>query len=146
MTTARDVAQYILNVTDGPMSTMKLQKLTFYSQALHCAAGFGPIFNEEIEAWRMGPVCRDLYYAHKGQFSVTTIEGGRAGELTDTHKKSVEAVLKAYGGLTGKQLSDMTHDEDPWKSAFDGDDAFPNTVITPETLALYYGKKWGAPA
>lgn len=146
MTTVRDVAQYILNVTGGPMSTMKLQKLTYYSQALHCAAGLGPMFSEGIEAWRMGPVCRDLYNAHKGKYSVTSISRGNAGQLTSEQKRCVESVLKAYGGLTGKQLSDMTHAEDPWISAFDGDDEYPNTEITPETLASYYGKKWGAPA
>lgn len=144
MTTARDVAQYILNVSDGPMSTMKLQKLTFYSQALHCAAGLGAMFEEPFEAWRMGPVCRDLYYAHKGSYSVTAIERGNAGALTPAQKKCVESVLKAFGGLSGKQLSDMTHSEDPWIDAFDGDDAYPNKEISPEVLRDYYGKKWGA--
>lgn len=146
MTTARDVAQYILNVTGGPMSTMKLQKLTFYSQALHCAALEKPIFLDPIEAWRMGPVCRDLYNAHKGKYSVTSIPEGNAGALTEVHKKCVDAVLKAFGGLTGKQLSDLTHEEDPWIDAFDGDDAFPNTQITPAALASYYSKKWNSPA
>lgn len=143
MTTVRDVAQYILNLMAEPVSTMKLQKLSFYSQALHCAVTKQPMFEEPFEAWRMGPVCRDLYTAHKGKYSVTSIDGGKAGDLSEFDKKCVNAVLKKFGGLSGKQLSDLTHSEDPWLDAFDGDDAYPNGEISPEILRDFYGRKWG---
>ena len=51
-----DVAKYILQRT-GKISTWKLQKLCYYSQAWTLAWTGKPLFEEEFEAWRNGPVC-----------------------------------------------------------------------------------------
>ena len=50
-----DVATYILERT-GTVTTMKLQKLAFYSQAQHLAQYGSSLFPEDFEAWRGGPV------------------------------------------------------------------------------------------
>ena len=44
-----DVAAYILECL-GSVSTMKLQKLTFYSQAYYLVEHGTPLFPEEFEA------------------------------------------------------------------------------------------------
>ena len=48
-----DVAKYILNSVGGDISTMKLQKLCYYSQAWSLAWG-ETLFNEDFEAWSNG--------------------------------------------------------------------------------------------
>ena len=48
-----DVATYILERTDT-ITTMKLQKLAFYSQALHLVINGTPLFPEDFHAWRGG--------------------------------------------------------------------------------------------
>ena len=55
-----DVAKYILE-KQGSMTTMKLQKLVYYSQAWSIVWDEKPIFAERIEAWASGPVVRELW-------------------------------------------------------------------------------------
>ncbi|MDB9308928.1 DUF4065 domain-containing protein [Aphanizomenon sp. CS-733/32] len=40
---------------------MKSQKLLYYAQSLHLAMYDEPLFPEEIQAWRYGPVCPPAY-------------------------------------------------------------------------------------
>src|SRR5680860_208464 len=75
MASVLDVAEYILKET-GSMTTMKLQKLVYYSQAWSLVWDEKPLFGEPIEAWANGPVVRALYEAHRGRFQVDTIENG----------------------------------------------------------------------
>lgn len=63
------LAEYILE-RQGPMSSMKLQKLCYYSQAWHLAWDGEPMFPNEIHAWANGPVIPDLYELHKGTFTL----------------------------------------------------------------------------
>jgi uncharacterized phage-associated protein len=42
---------------EAEMTNMKVQKLLYYSQSLHLALYDEPLFEEEIQAWRYGPVC-----------------------------------------------------------------------------------------
>ena len=65
MATVFDVAQYILGklAADNalPVTTWKLQKLVYYSQAWSVVWDDAPLFNDRIEAWANGPVCPVLY-------------------------------------------------------------------------------------
>lgn len=110
-----DVAEYILEKI-GQTTTMKLQKLCYYSQGWSLAWDEVPLFPNEIEAWANGPVVRDLYRAHKGRFKVKSL-GGRSRRLSRTEKETIDAVLDAYGSLSGQQLSELSHSERPWLEA-----------------------------
>ncbi len=134
MPTARDVAQYILNQR-GPLTTMKLQKLVYYSQAWSVVWDDDVIFNEPIEAWKNGPVVRDLWEATRGSFRVSVAPGGVAANLTDEQRATVDQVLDFYGDRDAQWLSDLTHMEDPWRNAYA---LGQNTEITPEALSEYY--------
>lgn len=114
-----DVAAYILD-KQGSMTTMKLQKLCYYSQGWSLAWDEVPLYKDNIEAWANGPVTRNLYRAHRGLFRVDTIPGGRPNELDDDERETIDAVLLAYGELSGQQLSELTHRERPWVSARGG--------------------------
>lgn len=118
MASAHDVAKYIL-AKRGSMSTWKLQKLVYYSQAWHLVWRDDPLFTERIEAWANGPVVRALYDRHRGRFSVEDWDGNAAA-LSDGERKTVDAVLSSYGDLTGRQLSFLTHSEVPWREARGG--------------------------
>ena len=73
MATVFDVAKYILEKS-GEMSTMKLQKLCYYSQAWSLVWDDSPIFMEDFQAWANGPVCPSLFRFSQGQFSVKPSE------------------------------------------------------------------------
>ena len=116
MANAHDVAAYILE-RQGEMTTMKLQKLVYYSQAWSLVWDEEPLFPEPIEAWANGPVVRDLYERHRGKFKVRTWRGGDPRKLTATQKETIDAVLGFYGDKSSQWLSDLTHNEDPWRLA-----------------------------
>lgn len=110
-----DVAQYILD-TLGRLTTWKLQKLCYYSQAWSLAWDGEPLFKERIEAWANGPVIPALYEKHRGNFYITNI-GGDPEKLNKTQRETIDAVLEAYGSKPSSWLSASTHCEPPWKDA-----------------------------
>ncbi len=140
MATVFDVAAYILEQR-GVVTTWKLQKLVYYSQAWSLVWDEKPLFEEEFEAWANGPVCRDLYDYHKGLFEVKHVSIGNASALSDDQKETINIVLKFYGHKAPQWLSDLTHLEDPWKEARRGLDPGQRgaAVISKESMALYYG-------
>lgn len=137
-----DVAKYVLEQV-GTMTTMKLQKLCYYSQAWTLVWEERTLFSNRIEAWANGPVSRDLYNEHRGMFDISAerLSVGDSSALSRRQKHDIDKVLKFYGSLTGYQLSELTHHEDPWKNAR-GDlpsGARCEEEITTAAMAEYYG-------
>jgi uncharacterized phage-associated protein len=139
---AHDVAAYILYKQEGSMSTWKLQKLAYYAQAWHSVWEGEALFSEPIEAWANGPVVRALYDKHRGKFTVTSWQWGKRGNLTQKQRESIDAVLSFYGDKSGHWLSELTHQEDPWRNARQGLGANERgrKRITLGSLNEYYGK------
>lgn len=134
-----DVAAYILREC-GSMSTMKLQKLVYYCQAWHLAWDEVPLFPEPIEAWANGPVVYKLFQEHRGRFSVDRWPSGDPSRLTGSERDTIDTVIEDYGKLTGRQLSHLTHNEEPWRQAR-GDlapTAWSRNVISTEALRDYF--------
>lgn len=143
MATVFDVADYILN-KKGSMTTMKLQKLCYYSQAWSLAWDEEPLFKEEFEAWANGPVCRELFDAHKGKFRLKKSffsKLGNASNLTETQKATVNAVLDYYGDWEPQELSGLTHREKPWLDARKNVPFGENCeeIIQKEAMQQFYG-------
>lgn len=140
MSTVDDVAAYILRER-GSMTTWKLQKLVYYSQAWHLVWDETPLFADRIEAWANGPVVRALYDRHRGQFSVSGWRWGDPSTLSVDERETIDAVLHSYGDLSGRQLSHLTHEEDPWRLA--RGDLGPTTAssveISQESMLAFYG-------
>ena len=139
MATVFDVAAYILK-KKGPVTTWKLQKLVYYSQAWSLVWEDEPLFSEPIQAWINGPVCPVLYHKHRGQFTIRKIVGGDPDALKPHEKESVDVILAEYGDKSPQWLSDMTHMEDPWRNAREGipDGERGESVISQESMAEHY--------
>lgn len=116
MASAHDVAKYILTRQDE-MTTWKLQKLVYYSKAWHLVWDGESLFPERIEAWANGPVVRELYNLHRSQYRRASWPKGKIGNLTTDQRESIDAVLGFYGDKTGHWLSELTHQEAPWREA-----------------------------
>lgn len=138
MVTVHDVAAYILK-KQGSMTAMKLQKLVYYCQAWSLVWDEQPLFRSKIEAWANGPVVPELYERHRGQFKITAWDG-HPSALNQKQKETVEAVLRVYGNKPSQWLSDLTHQEAPWKEARAG--LIPgergSRVISHASMAEYY--------
>ena len=134
MASALDTAQYILEEY-GPTTTMKLQKLVYYSQAWSVVWDDDTLFDEKIEAWKNGPVVRELWEEARGQFRVDATLAGNSSHLSETQKETVNRVLAFYADKDAQWLSDLTHMEDPWKEAYSEG---RNTEISLLSLSEYY--------
>lgn len=140
MVSAHDVAQYILSKFDEEISTWKMQKLLFYSQAWNLAWDEKPLFEENIEAWANGPVVRELYTIHQGTFSVAEWPDGDKELLDKDEKETVDAVIEGYGKLTGHEISEIVKNEFPWLKARKGIPYHErgSSVIDLEDIYFYY--------
>lgn len=119
-TSVMNVAQYILE-KHGRMTTMKLEKLVYYAQAWSLVWDEEPLFKEEIQAWMNGPVVPKLFQAHKGSLYIdSSADLGDSSQLSDDQRETIDVVLQSYGHMTGAQLSELTHDEQPWADARSG--------------------------
>lgn len=99
MTSIFDVAAYVLDKL-GVMTTMKLEKLCYYSQAWSLVWDERRLFPERFEAWANGPVCPDLYHAHKGMFKITREDiHGDPSNIDEDGINTIDAVLNAYGEM-----------------------------------------------
>lgn len=116
--TITDVARIILEKT-GPITTMKLQKLCYYSHVWHCFHLNQKLFKEEVRAWSYGPVIYELFDKHRGKYQLNAAEIDVSGEssLGQASIAVIDQVLAAYGQLSGAQLSDLSHSESPWLTA-----------------------------
>ena len=111
-----DVAAYIIEKC-GPTPATKLQKLVYYGQAWSLVWDDGPLFSERIEAWAYGPVVRDLYVSHRKQYMIDKVPRGRPDKLNEDQRESLDVVIEFYSPFNAQQLSDLTHEEEPWKKA-----------------------------
>ncbi|MDR3107741.1 MAG: DUF4065 domain-containing protein [Bifidobacteriaceae bacterium] len=118
MASVFDVAEYVL-AKSGPMTTTKLQKLCYYAQGHHLAWDGVPLFPEPFQAWANGPVCFELFKAHRRVFNIERahFSDGDPDSLSLSERETVDAVLDAYGHLSGHALSVMSHEERPWLEA-----------------------------
>lgn len=106
-----DVAKYFI-LKEESLSNKKIQKLCYYAQGWHLGLKSTPFFNEDFEAWVHGPVCSELY---KDIRYKKTLEKGNVEHLSQADKTFLEAIYEEYGKYSGLELSEMTHNETPWK-------------------------------
>lgn len=138
-----DVACYILKKT-GSISTWKLQKLCYYSQAWALAwSDNKPLFQEDFEAWTNGPVCRPLFAAHSGKYTVdeSQFPNGSIGNLGASERTIIDAVLDFYGDKDPYWLREQTHSEKPWREARGNlpENAACSNIISKDSMGRYYG-------
>ncbi|RKU13139.1 hypothetical protein C6503_16315 [Candidatus Poribacteria bacterium] len=124
----------------GAMTTMKLQKLVYYSQAWSLVWDEKQLFEEDIEAWANGPVVRDLFDYHRGMYEISAMPIGNPRLLNQEQQETVDAVLDYYGDKSAQWLIDLTHMEDPWIQARKGLPKLErgNRVISLDAIAHYY--------
>ena len=67
MSTAAKVAEYIIHEAqkrEKPVTNIKLQKLLYFTQGSYLAKHKKKAFEDNIIAWKYGPVIKDIYYKY----------------------------------------------------------------------------------
>jgi uncharacterized phage-associated protein len=116
-TKAKVVANYILELAKKSKKTvtpMQLINLVYLCHGWMLGIrGRLLIDDEQVQAWRYGPVICSVYQEIKDYRSLPVTEplsiSGSAG-LNDDDKALVEAAYKMYGDFSGIALSSMTHE------------------------------------
>ncbi|MBL8004968.1 MAG: DUF4065 domain-containing protein [Candidatus Kapabacteria bacterium] len=137
--TALQVANAILRFADEEeedyFSNLKLQKLLYYLQGYHLAFFNKPLFLEDFKAWKHGPVIPIIYnkYNDYGSNGIPpNLDFDTKKYLSQEQIDLVENVCKEFGQFSSWKLSQMTHEEKPWKIT-------PlNGIISKELLKEYF--------
>lgn len=141
-----NIALKILDIM-GPMTTMKLQKLTYYAQAHSLATTGLSLFPEDFEAWKNGPVSLELFKRHRGRLIISSSSllltmNERAVMLKESQIEIIKTVCNELGGLSGEELSERTHKEMPWIQARKGvpENKGSEEIISKQSIHDYYVK------
>lgn len=124
----------------GPsgLDPMKLIKLAYLSQGWMLGLYGEPLTWSDVEAWRYGPVFREIYRHVAGkpiiQHKLPTLDR----QAFSSHEEHlIDQVLQKYGSLTGIQLSALTHASgSPWDVTYRR--FGQNSVIPKELIRDYY--------
>lgn len=138
---ANDVASIILSRSGPWTDAMRLQKLLYYVQAWHLAVTDEPLFDEQIKAWKDGPVVPQVWHERKHKATRRSTEQNVDDlELDQLTSNLIDLVISSYGSMSGEELSALTHVEQPWKEARGdlAEDADGRTPIAHESMASYY--------
>jgi len=144
MVSALDVARQfvILAGRDGELlDQMRLYKLIYYAQGWSLAWYLEPLFDDQIKAWKQGPVPASIRRKLKFHGKAPIRNLGRPEHLTGRARDLIEAVWEKYRSQSSWGLSVLTHGEPPWKNAYRPDAAGRcANVITNESLLVYFGR------
>ncbi|WP_165439407.1 Panacea domain-containing protein [Chryseobacterium phocaeense] len=117
---------------------MKLQKILYYLQGYYLSIFNDALFEDEIEAWKYGPVVCDEYHIYKayGNSSIIVPEiNTNFDYLTSDQKNFITKVYGYYRQFSSIKLMELTHQEEPWINAY-GKSQF----ISKEQLKEFFSK------
>ncbi|HAO07748.1 MAG TPA: hypothetical protein DCQ50_12305 [Chryseobacterium sp.] len=141
-----DIAKQFLKLANEEnlgLEPMKLLKLTYIAQGWYLGFYDKPLFANNIEAWKYGPVIPDLYHVTKRfgsrNVDIETLELWSDNKLKSTDQDFIKAVWNVYKKYSGLDLSSITHMKDtPWYDSYE-----PNVshkIIRNDIIRSHYKK------
>lgn len=120
---------------------MKLLKLTYIAHGYYLGFFDKPLFEDDVQAWKFGPVIPNLYQVTKRfgnrQVDSFIIKIYTSKELSKDDEGFLKLVWNSYKKLGGLELSTLTHkDGTPWSLTFK--DGIPDLTIDNEVIKKYY--------
>lgn len=124
---AIDVARYFLLVASSleagdTISNLKMQKMLYYAQGWHFAHFNTPLFDDEIEAWKHGPVVRQVYNEFKkygrDAISFDELDSFDKNTINSDEQEFITFVFKRLSRISAWELAELTHKEPPYKDNF----------------------------
>lgn len=133
------VADYLLKKAGQDnlsLTPMQLIKLAYLCHGWMLGLYDRALIAENVEAWRYGPVIRNLYSAVK-RFRADPVMGpliqnsGAADDFSADEKSIMDQVFTIYGKYSGIDLSRLTHSPgSPWHKTWNAGEAIiPNALI-----------------
>lgn len=118
MYTAFEIASYIYNrymsENGKVIDEMKLHKLLYFAQRESFIQTNEPLFDEEFQAWKYGPVLTGIRRHYKNKdFTKDCINDNKLTPIMDK-------VFEEYSHILSWSLSMISHGEISWKKARNG--------------------------
>lgn len=110
----KDVAQYIVNYfiqRNNPVTSLKLQKLLYFAWIDYFKNSKEYLFNEEFEAWVLGPVVPEVYYDFCA-YGADIILRFKDVRLFGVDINELNKILDKYAKYSAYELVDMSHKTD----------------------------------
>ena len=153
---AQQVANYFLDMSheeDWPISQLKLLKLVYIGYGWVAAVLERKLFEEEIEAWKHGPVVPSLYHEFKWWGSAPIEGHSMEVDLDDPDKREIPRIPKdetdvqnmlslvwgIYKRYSAWSLVKRTHEENtPWSETWERGQCKP---IPYERIKTHFQRK-----
>lgn len=122
MSTALKVAEYIIHEAqkrEKPVTNTKLQKLLYFTQGVYLAKYNKLAFEDDIIAWKYGPVIKDIYYKYSlyGAEPIITVEEYDS-KISLMLINAIDIVLESFLDVNQTDLIEETiKPESPWSYA-----------------------------
>lgn len=150
MVSVETLARYVINLFREQMENLesdefdvtplKLQKLLYYCQGYALALTGKPLFSDPIEAWKYGPVVESVYQTYKkyGSCPIPLDQVESVKDFDNVAASIARVVVEEKGRLSGIALAKATHDEAPWKDAYQG--VYTNESISHEAMKNFFSR------
>lgn len=145
MLKAMDVANFFVQYSNddpqGCLTNLCLNKLLYFAQGWSLALRNKPLFEEELQAWDLGPVVPEVYHTFKpcGRDRIASVSGYYNDEIFD--EDVLELLLNIeynYGKYTASKLVEITHENNsPWSKVYKKG---CNEVISKELMKDFFSK------
>ena len=142
--TALTLAKYILTRAKAQgrhVTNLKPQKILYYVQGYYLAKFDHPLFPDEIQAWKFGPVVPNVYYEFSifGPDNLTISHEERIDNCEQDEIQLIDSVIEDKMRYSPSELVKATHSEAPWRKATNnGNITRPNTVIDTNDMKEYF--------
>ena len=141
---AINVSNYFTNKAikkEKPLTLMQALKLTYIAQGFHLSLLEKPFFDEEIEAWKYGPVVKILYEhlsgIRDGNYMIKDEQPCKYG-FREKQLNILNVVFSKYARLGAWDLSELTHQKDtPWDITYRKK---PDSVIKLDLVKEHFKK------
>lgn len=138
-----DIANFFIDYNnhsiDNTLTNLILHKFLYFAQGYSLALYNTPLFDEDIEAWKYGPVVPSVYqtYKYNKKENISKIKGDFSLDKYDS--KTIElllAVINDYGKYSSSELINITHEKgSPWDMVYKENE---NNIISKESIAEYF--------
>lgn len=122
MPTIFDIADHILINTPAPygLTNRELQKLLYIAQGFHLAQFGEPLFPEEFQAWKYGPVNSSIFhkYKHLGGFEINKPKGETLKPISEKTSAFLLALVLTFYTVGSPKLIEYSHADMPWASKY----------------------------
>lgn len=120
------------------VDNLKLNKIVYIAFGFSISLRNVLLFEEEIQAWKYGPVIPDLYHYFKRHGSQNITQVSEKGlEIKDQGTLEILKLIKGiYENKGGLEIVELTHQPGtPWHYFYD---KTKNKTITPNIIKSYY--------